>query len=330
MAALILLTTRRFAGRTAVTLLAGCALLQVYDQHVLPRIGSAPPPAFAQPTSIAQWVSLARAFPRVEIQPAFDATVGVQFNAFIQYIAARANLPINSVYNARPLADNDAEFIAADHPVILPGPLYLSQKSDYSFARLTQLLDGQQYLLAEAEDCYVAAAAWPSGFLAQNAALLRPPPAAPLLALSPKTLVDFTGNGNLTGVSFTGLYNTEFWGRWSRGADADFRTGLDPALQGHALVLRGQFIPYLDAAHPHLVVDVTVNGQPAATWTFAPPEGQNGPVARTATVPASATTTGTLDWHFHIHDPVNVLLSYGPRRNLGLGFVRFTVADGGK
>jgi len=327
MAMLILLTARRFAERTTVCLLAGCALLQVYDQHVLPRIGVAPSPVYAQPENIARWLRLVRAFSSLEVQPAFYAGNWEPFDTYLIYIAARANLPINSVYNTRHPTNCDDEFIAADHPFIRPGRLYIFVKSDYSLARLTQLLDNQHYVLKEADNCYVVAAAWPPDFLAQNADFLRSPTLAPLLALSAKTKVDFSGYNDLTGVSFTGLYNSEPWGRWSRGKVTEISTGLDPSLQGHALILHGKFIPYLDATHQHLVVDITVNGQAAGTWKFSITNDKGGPVERTVTVPASATSKGTLDCHFYIHDPVDALLDYGNRRNVGLGFVEFSVAE---
>ena len=174
--ALVVLTARRFSARTATLLLTGCALLQAYDTHVFPQLGTIQAPTTVSVENTALWENVMAHFSRVEIYPAFDASRGQFFNAFIQYVAARKNLPINSVYNARPPVNTDFEYKQADHPLVREHVIYFFQKSDYSLARLVTVLQGQRCSALEGDDCFLVATALPEGLVAQSGGKLRPLP----------------------------------------------------------------------------------------------------------------------------------------------------------
>ncbi|HVU38239.1 MAG TPA: DUF6311 domain-containing protein [Opitutales bacterium] len=302
MAALVVLTCRRLAPRTAAVLLLATAALQAADMSVSTRLGTVPLPAYAEPQQVADWENLFRPYSRVEILPPFEADTNPSFNIFLQYVAARVNVPINTVYSARPPPNRDPRFVRADHPRLEPGVIYVFQKSDYTPERLAMVTAGQSFQMYEEADSYIVAVNFPPEVLTRVGGWLQPVPPAKFLPLALGTTLSFKDRADVPGVGYTGFYRPTDTGRPVRGDVVELRTGLDPALRGHRFTLTGQFRPHLDTAHPRLDMDVQLNGQAMGTWVFQQSDSR-GVAQRSVTIPASATNAEILNWRFILHPP---------------------------
>jgi hypothetical protein len=148
--------------------------------------------------------------------------------------------------------------------------------------------------LADAINLCVPEGPWPSNVPR------RQPPAAPLYA--PGSVLDFTSSdGRVRKYLTFGWTDPTPSGTWTDGPLAMLRLGIDPAPDTTAaLDLDIDAVPLLAPGHPLLDVDLLVNGQLLATWTY----DQSSPPRRTVRIPAAvAASRHEIDVEFQVRNP---------------------------
>ncbi len=295
MALLIVWTMRHFPRGIALTLLAAAAALQAYDLHVFPRLGANPDPSAAK--EIAFLSAVFSKHQRIEVFP-FAATVSyTHFNVLMDYAASLHNLPINTVNNSRAPRDLLLKLRKGDHPVFKDHVLYVFNKEIYSRARLALVTEQCPWPVWESEDSYLISSDLPALAPAYGNQLWAAP-AAQFRPMTDTMVLDFSSQGDWTGIGYRGFRDLQAGSRQTSGAALDLKIGLADNLRGHALRLHFEVQPITDDdATPGSPIYITVNGTTVAMWTFSPADFDR-PLPRMVSLPAELTRTGTLLLHF--------------------------------
>lgn len=123
-----------------------------------------------------------------------------------------------------------------------------------------------------------------------------------------------------------GFSDIESWGVWTDGAEACIRIRL-PASNAALLQLTFGVAPFVQSSHPHIEIEVMLNGISAATWSFSVATVTNIE-SRSLIVPLRRLGSSRHAWlTFHIKNPTSPmeLNASSDSRRLGLGFKSFVV-----
>ena len=122
-----------------------------------------------------------------------------------------------------------------------------------------------------------------------------------------------------------GWGETESWGVWTIGREAEVNLHLSPKIGG-TLILKALVLPFLTPSHCQLVVHISADGRPIAQWSFGTDaSGAKGPEWREATTPAyKRDRRGPLTLLFTIDAPRSPLAEgiSNDVRTLGLGLLK--------
>ncbi len=123
-----------------------------------------------------------------------------------------------------------------------------------------------------------------------------------------------------------GFSDIEAWGVWTDGAEACVRIRL-PKCDAATLQVIFGISPFVQSSHPHLDVEVMINGTSAAMWSFHF-ETVTNTERRNMIVPTRQLDASRHAWlTFHIKSPISPmeLGASSDSRRMGLGFKSFVV-----